>query len=498
MRDARGQRPPEPVGRSATTVFASRLVAAGANWIGTVLIARELSTGEFGAFSFIFGLLGIIGLVVDLQVGRVVIRDITDAGQDAGHVTGSYVVLRTVIGVVAYVLAMVVVVAGGYDQDVVLGTAVAGFGFLAVAPANGIAIWFTTRLWMRPEAVSNLINAVVPLALVVAFLAADELSVVLAAAALTIGEIAVFVWRVVATRLYHLHIQLNFDRSRWWQWLKESLPLALGFSLVTIYYKLDIILLSQLDTLDSVAQYAIGYKFADLAGYLPYALLTPVMTLMVVAWPDDAPTLHRHFRRAWTILFVAGAAIAVGFALVAGPVIELLYGDRYAAATDAARFLVMGACIQFFSYLCFTTLASIGRNVAYACAASLGFVVNLGLNLWLIPEHSFDGAAVATVVTELVVLAALLLALRRTPGVMGIPGSAMLRTVVAALALAVTYLAVEVVAPWPVAAAAAAAAFFLVLHIVRIEGPGGLPALWQAARFDVDDTPVQPERPTDR
>ena len=122
--------PPGSVGRGATGLLIGRVVSAIAGWAGTVIIARQLSPSDWGGYSFIFGLLGIIGLVVDLQVGRVVLREVLDAGDDAGRVVGSYVVLRLLIGLVAYVAAVAIVVGGGYDRSVVLGTVVAGFGFL--------------------------------------------------------------------------------------------------------------------------------------------------------------------------------------------------------------------------------------------------------------------------------------------------------------------------------------------------------------------------------
>ena len=143
--------PPGTVGRGATGLLIGRVVSAIAGWTGTVVIARQLSPSDWGGYSFIFGLLGIIGLVVDLQVGRIVLREVLDAGDDAGRVVGSYVMLRLLIGFVAYVAAVAIVAGGGYDQTVVLGTIVAGFGFLLIAPANGLAIWFEARLWLRPS-----------------------------------------------------------------------------------------------------------------------------------------------------------------------------------------------------------------------------------------------------------------------------------------------------------------------------------------------------------
>jgi O-antigen/teichoic acid export membrane protein len=476
--------PPGTVGRGATGLLIGRVVSAIAGWTGTVVIARQLSPSDWGGYSFIFGLLGIIGLVVDLQVGRIVLREVLDAGDDAGRVVGSYVMLRLLIGFVAYLAAVAIVAGGGYDQTVVLGTIVAGFGFLLIAPANGLAIWFEARLWLRPSAVASILGAITQLAFTLLVAAASGSSLVQFAAAATIGQFVVLGWRIRAVFAYHLSIHPNLDPGRWWVWLRESIPLAIGFGLVTIYYKLDIVMLSKLDTLESVGQYSIGYKFADLASYVPLALLTPLLALMVASWPHDTASLRSHFRQAFVLLFVAATGLAVGFACVAQPVVELLYGSRYAPSVDASRYLVAGAAIQFFSYLAFTTLVSVGRNRPYALAGLAGVAINAGLNVVLIPRYSFNGSAVATVITEVIVSSVLLASLTRTPGIVTIPVGVIVRTAIAGAALAGVYIGLVQLVPWPVAAGVAGAAFLALLHLLGADGPGGLRALVQNARFD--------------
>jgi O-antigen/teichoic acid export membrane protein len=495
--------PAGSVGRGATGLLIGRVVSAIAGWTGTVLIVRELSPSDWGGYSFIFGLLGIIGLVVDLQVGRVVLREVLDAGDDAGRVVGSYVVFRLLIGAIAYVAAIAIVAGGGYSRTVVIGTIVAGFGFILIAPANGLTIWFEARLWLRPSAVATILGAITQLGLVLLVASSSRGSLVLFAAASTIGQLVVFGWRIRSVFAYHLTVHPNLDLRRWWAWLRESIPLAIGFGLVTLYYKLDIVMLSKLDTLESVGQYSIGYKFADLASYVPFALLTPLLTLMISAWPHDIPSLRNHFRKAFVLLFVAATGLSIGFACIAQPAIELLYGSRYAPSVDAARYLVAGASLQFFSYLCFTTLVSVGRNRPYALAGIAGVAINAGLNFVLIPRYSFNGSAVATVITEVIVFGILLAALTRTTGIVTIPVAVIARTAVAGAGMGGAYLALVQWVPWPAAALAAGTVFFAVLHLLGADGPGGLRALVRNARFDTSvvepgDQPPQTATPSDR
>ena len=64
--------------------MASRLVVAALGWAGTVMIVRNLSASEWGQFSFIFGFLGLLSVITDLGVGRLVIAGLPTAPPTVG------------------------------------------------------------------------------------------------------------------------------------------------------------------------------------------------------------------------------------------------------------------------------------------------------------------------------------------------------------------------------------------------------------------------------
>src|SRR6476646_2853751 len=91
--------------KTATSLFSgtsvlltSRLLVGLLGWGGTLLIARRLSEVAFGAFAFIFNLLGLLGLLADFQTSRIVVREVVDAGDDLDSVVGSFVTFRVALG----------------------------------------------------------------------------------------------------------------------------------------------------------------------------------------------------------------------------------------------------------------------------------------------------------------------------------------------------------------------------------------------------------------
>jgi O-antigen/teichoic acid export membrane protein len=116
----------------------------------------------------------------------------------------------------------------------------------------------------------------------------------------------------------------------------------------------------------------------------------------------------------------------------------------------------------------------VNRNRAYPVAALIGLVVNVGLNLVLVPTWSYNGAALATVLTEVFVLAILARAASRIPEVGPVPWGASTRVVGAGVVMAVVAVGLGRVVPWPVAAASSCVVYVAGLQLLRVGGPAGL------------------------
>jgi O-antigen/teichoic acid export membrane protein len=465
----------------ASVLVAGRYAVAALAWVGTVIIVRQLTVQEFGDYSVIFSLLGIVGFIADLRISRIVLADVLAADDtEAVHVVGSYTGLRLVIGIVSYAVAVVVVLigaaTGNYTQTIVVGTVVGGLNLVILSVAYGMILLFEARLWLRDVAISNVLGQVAAFALILGVAAAGIASLQWFVAATVLNAIVVLLWLVFTLRR-GTGVRIRFERSQWWIWLKEAAPLALGAALDTIYFRIDIVMLSIMASASAAGIYNIGYKFSDLIGAVPIAVMTPALTLMVAAWPHDKPAFRRTFRHTYVILLVGAVGASAGFLVYAEPLIRALYQKpEYVAGADAARLLVVGQGLHFFTLLAFTTLVAVKRNRLYPVAMLLGVVVNVGLNLLLIPEHSYMGSGWATVITEVLVLIALGAGVARIDGLRPYPWAPTAKTFFAGAVTGLVGWALLDRVPWPVGLGVSAVVYLGLVHLLSPAGPGGLRA----------------------
>ncbi len=471
--------------RGAGVLVAGRYAVAVLAWTGTVVIIRQLSPEDWGNYSLIFSVLGIIGLISDLTLSRIVLSSVLraddEAGDEADDVIGSYVTLRLLIGVVSYAVAMAVVIPF-YPPVVIYGAAIAGLNLIVLSGAFGLLLLFEARYWLRSVAGGQLLGAVAQFAVTIAIAVAGLSSILFFAWAAVLNGIVLILWLLwVVHRV--ARIRLRVDLGWWWEWAKEAAPLALGSALATIYFRIDIVMLSLLKNATAVGTYSVGYKFSDLLGAIPVAVVTPAMTMMVSSWPGNRPLFRRTFRHACILLAVVAVGGGVGFAVYAEPLIRGLYGSKYVPATDAARLLVAGQALHFFTMLSFITLVSAGRNRLYPVAMLIGVALNVGINLVVIPLYSYNGSAWATVITEAAALVILALGVARIPGLRPLPVAPIGKCIGAGGLTAAVALALSGQVPWPVGGVVAGCVYLAALHLLRVDGPGGLLVLAREGRI---------------
>lgn len=461
-------------------LVAGRYVVAGLAWLGTLLIIKRLSVNEFGEYSVIFSLLGIVGFIADLRLSRIVLEEVVGADDSqAAETVGSYTGLRLVIGLVSYAVAIGVVLlgaaTGNYSRDVVLGTALGGLNLIILSVAFGLILLFEARLWLKDVALANILGQIAALVMIVGLSIAGAGSILWYVAATVLNAIVLISWILFTLRRGE-RIRIRIQPSRWGHWLKEAAPLALGAALDTIYFRIDVLMLSVMATASAAGIYNVGYKFSDLVGAIPLAVVTPALTLMVEAWPADLTRFRLVFRHAYVILLVAAVGACVGFVVYAEPLIVLATKEQYRVAADSARLLVVGQGIHFFTLFAFTTLVAVKRHKLYPAAMLIGVVVNVGLNLVLIPEYSYLGAGWATVITEVLVLIALGVGVVRIGGLRPFPTAATAKVAFAGTVMGLLGWAFYGRIPWPVGLGLIAAVYVALIHFLAPNGPGGLKA----------------------
>jgi O-antigen/teichoic acid export membrane protein len=228
--------------------------------------------------------------------------------------------------------------------------------------------------------------------------------------------IAYFLWAYVATYAFDciffsvLLRSLKIARFRWrfepallrrWFWM--GLPFAVTFVLSTLYWKLDVPLLKLFKGSAEVGWYSFAYRPFEALLFVPITILGVVLPVLAV-YQQSSP---ERLRSAVTVFFkgmlMLGWPVTIGVVLLAHPIAGLWSGF-YPESIPALQILALAYVFAFVNNAFIGALTALDRQKTYAQAAGISLVVNLVLNLILIPQFGYIAASWTTVATEVVLV----------------------------------------------------------------------------------------------
>jgi O-antigen/teichoic acid export membrane protein len=197
------------------------------------------------------------------------------------------------------------------------------------------------------------------------------------------------------------------DLAFWKKLFVEAVPLGLSFIMIQIYYNIDTVMLGFMKSNDVVGWYNAAHRPILLAiGFVGLVGESVFPQLSRLALGPAEKTRNFLGVLSKGLIYMA-LPMVIGGVLLADKVIVLLYGVGYEESVRAFQLLIWQVFTVFANVPFAYSLLAYGKSRLYMYSVAAGAVVNIVLNVALIPRYSLVGAAVATIVAEVAVVSLL-------------------------------------------------------------------------------------------
>ncbi len=216
---------------------------------------------------------------------------------------------------------------------------------------------------------------------------------------------AIFTFGILRPHLKSLKFRVR--PALWWLILKQSYPFALVVFLMTLYTRIDSVMLEKLlpDGNLQAGIYAASYRLLDatnMLGFLFASLLLPMFAQMLKAKENVAPLVHF----ALQLLVAASVTIAVAVFFYRKELMMLQNRNATAAWGDVLGWLIISFVAVSISYIFGTLLTANGSLMKMNRIFVFGVLLNILLNFVLIPQQKALGAAISTCLTQFAMMTA--------------------------------------------------------------------------------------------
>jgi len=451
---------------------AASLAGQAIGFIALMVVSRRIGPDNLGAFSFATSLCRFFAIPVNFGISTLAIREIARRPSDATRIAGQVLALRLGLFLVSY--AALVALAPVIASDALVQTLLPICGLFVLGDVVGLAWGLQGLQRFVAVALISLGGQVVYGALVPLLVDGGPHGAVVYAWLNVVGAMAAavgsWIWFVRKAGWPALPRSL---RSLGRLWLSAA-PIGLSFVMIFVYYSLDSVMLGYLRSTYEVGQYGVGYRLV--AAIIGFAGLWVTVLFPHAArlYKLDPVRLGRQIRSAVTLGTVVALPIGVGGSLVATPLMIGLFGAAFANAGAPFAVLIWSAVVVIVSVNFGNVLMACDGERVFAKGVALGALVNIVLNFALIPFWGAIGAAISTVVTEILVMALMAVALRRrvpvaAPDVRRLGGALAATTIMAGVVIAL----LQVTNIW-VTVAAGGTIYAAVVLMLRVVRPGDL------------------------
>ncbi len=211
---------------------------------------------------------------------------------------------------------------------------------------------------------------------------------------------------VFAKRFGRLRLTFNFPF--WKSLLRQALPMGAAAIMIQIYYNFDIVMLGFMKGDKVVGWYNASYKLLLLIwGFIPI-FVNAVFPLMSRYCKESQEKLKTLISSSTKLLSTVALPIGVGGTILARPIMNLFYGEKFNPGIIGFQILVWSVVIISIRCIYEHSFLACNLEKRFMWGVGLGAITNIGLNMVLIPHFGLKGAAVATVISEFVFAAYLL------------------------------------------------------------------------------------------
>jgi len=379
---------------NALRLLTGDVAARGLAFVALILGARALGPGAYGDFVVAYTAVGVGLILADMGLTPLVLRSVSRRNAIPVHVFWSAAVLNLGASLGIYLALTLGFLGLGHEAWPTM--AILGLMLPLQALASSFDASLIARGRLGSVAIARVTGNVCLLGVAVAGLHTHPDPTMLGTAFVTASlvkcgtsaALAGVPRRAGSVRLSIAPVILRL-----------GLPFFLAALFAFLYQRADVLILDIFEPNERVGEYAAAYRVVDALILVPVALAYAVFP----NWQRGSGSL----RDAPLLLsgsFVVGTAAATLVVLNAGGLVGLLFGDEYRDAVGILQVLAVSIPIFYLDVLLVWLAYAYGRERGVASVGAVAASSNIALNFILIPRFGAYGAAVVTVVTELLVL----------------------------------------------------------------------------------------------
>ncbi len=393
-----------------------KLIGTGFAIATIAILFSYLGVEGVGKYTTVTAFVGLFSILADFGLQWTLIRELS-VNNDHNKVFSNIFALRLILALAVHAIAFGVVWFFDYPLDVKYAVAAISAACFFTTINTVVVGVYLRNYKLSISVATEVVGRVLILALVWLFTKMN-LSFPIVMCAYLFGNIVNFALNLLFLRRY-VSLGLKFDLKYWRYVIFQAVPIGIVLVFALIYFKIDSLMLSMMKGMSDVGIYGAPFKLLEVLETIPVMFLGAAFPLITQYAVGLDERVKPAFQKQFDFLSLLAWPILTGTFVLAKPIIEFISGAKGneftqtytvtlfnapATSVTCLQILIFVVAMNFFTCLYNYFIVSLGKQNKMIVPTIVFALINIILNLILIPRFSYVGAAFATVITEIIVL----------------------------------------------------------------------------------------------
>jgi len=384
--------------KNTSWMFFGRIFMLGISFLVGVYIARYLGPSNYGLLNYVTSFVGLFGFLASFGIDSIVSREIIKNHDKKDQIIGTGFYLKIFGGLLAIIC--VFIISFFTINDIFTLSLIWLFSLNFIPQAfNIIETYFQSQILSRKvvtaQIASNIISALLKIIIII----------------LGKGIFWLMIIYIVETSIYALLLLLSFskfgDYINKWKFntdiakniLKDSWPLMLSAVAFGVYMKIDQVMIKNMLGNEQTGIYAVAVKLSEIWYFIPSIICASIFPVIIKTITISKEFFENRMRKLYFLMFWLAFAIALLTTLFSHLIISVLFGVEYLKAATVLQIYIWAGIGVFWGVAINQYLLASNLTKISFYNTLTGAVINIILNMILIPKMGINGAAIATVIS---------------------------------------------------------------------------------------------------
>ena len=378
------------------------------NFIVMIAVVRYLGPDKFGIYSYAISFYGLFVALISLGMEGISIRELVKHPDKRDHILGSvfYSQLMGAILAISFIALTLFITSEELSISILILIISASSFFQTL---NVVDYYFRSTVKAK--------YSVYVLSTSVFLVSITKFILILIEAPLITFIIAYsfeFVFNSIGYFIVYHRQKLKlknwkFEKELAKNLLKDSWPLILSGVVVSIYMKIDQVMIKNMLDVKEVGYYAAAVRLSEAWYFIPIAISNSLFPAIVNAKHISRELYYSRLQKLYDILAWIAIVIAVPVSFLSNEIIGLLYGSKYLLSAPILTIYIWAGIAVFLGVASSQFLVTENLTKISFYRTAIGMIANVILNLLLIPKYGITGSAIATLISYTIAVFSIIL-----------------------------------------------------------------------------------------